>query len=152
MGCSSHIAPVWGQNHQSLRALQITIKLISAIWKNVRILPFPLFWAESQKNKVNVALNGRFKITGTKICRGFVLYSTVQLFNSLFQVLGPGTKYRSPELWILSLQVILGFVQAVLCPCPAPEETCTPQICTLFVPVSLSEPISWFLFAFLLSS
>lgn len=111
---SSHIAPVWGQNHQRLRALKITIKLISTICKTVRISSFPLFWTESQKNKVKVALNSRFKITRTEFCKGLVIYSTVQLFNSLFKVLGPGTKYRSPKLWILSLQVILGFVQAVL--------------------------------------
>lgn len=34
----------------------------------------------------------RFKITRTKICKGFVLYSTVQLLNSFFKVLGPGTE------------------------------------------------------------
>lgn len=107
---SSHIATVWGQNHQGLRAVQITIKLISTICKNVRILSFPLFWTESQKNKVKVALNSRFKITRIEFCKGLVHYATVQLFK----VLGPGTKYRSPKLWILSLQVILGFVQAVL--------------------------------------
>lgn len=100
----------------------------------------------SQKNKVKAALNSRYKITRTEICKIFVLYSTVQLFNSLFKVLGPGTKYRSPKLWILSLQVILAFVQAVL----ILPSTRSPQIAELVHPGfahplcqslhSLSEP------------
>lgn len=85
------------------------------------IIPTVLNWITKEQDQCSLALYSRFKITGTKICKGFVLYFTVQLFNSLFQVAGPGTRYRSPELSILCLQVILGFVQAVLCPCPAPE-------------------------------
>lgn len=102
MFCSSHIASVWGQNHQGLRALQITIKLFSTNWKNVRILSFPLFWTESQKNKVNVALNSRFKITRNKICKGLVLYFTVQLFNSLL-VLASSTDSQSSDFWVYKL-------------------------------------------------
>lgn len=76
-----------------------------------------------------------------------VLYF-ISLFNFSAQF-GPGTKYRSPKFWMLSLQVILDFVQAVL----ILPSTRSPQVAELVRPElahplcqslhSLSEPVSF---------